>query len=737
MRWYYSKILKLYIDLDPLKLDKRVYDICEAFSIDYDYDTEKNICNIDFDDSRKLLEELGGQMLTLPQYWCLYEEAVSDGNTELLQSLTSDYFTEPLDRIYLSPHEFIDNPRIISKHEYDMGTVSRHDNQEYRPGWFLPDGNVDSQTGLPKNVNMHKNAKTAEWKFWTADLSVTKLDACFALRGYVTSVGRPSLDLGIPVDSKQPKQMLRECRTTPLTTYINVEYLSKIDSFIQKKVVLDTDGYAAGYKEFESLKSDKEWLNFLQSEDNETNILKELLLDKVGILNSSRTPNEDTLFKMVCHVDFLDYLKRLKPVLSNNINNKITFVIGHRNPDTDTVVSSLLEAYRNTLLYPDNIYIPIIQAESLPFEVRELLGDNISACLIFHSDNDYKEALKRDLYDYIFVDHNYQEDAQRSVSKIIDHHEVSDIAKAQNIPKTLKLVGSTTALVTLKYLGLEYNFDSSMLTIIYGAMLMDTENKVEHKMTTVDYQLYSYIENRITIDSDELYKRLSNKLISETDINILFNRDYKDFYNYGFAVIKTKDESIDKHIKEIVGLAKENNLKKSYPLTIVKIVIYNRDIDVIREIILFDKGITIPEQVIADVKNVITNSLELSFEHVKFIDAENSLTFYNIGKQLSRKKISTAIEMVIREYDTFIFMKSINKWVSRDFLCVNEHIKAGFPDIRYNSEGYINYCNYSEAKKLTKHLDYELLSLLDYWNVLRESKEIGDIRLENSLKHNK
>ena len=175
MRWYYSKSLNLYIDLDPLKLDKRVADAANSVDAAFDYDTEKNICNIDFDDSRKLLEGLGGQMLTLPQYWELYDEARSTDNSDLLESLTSDYFTEPLDRIYISECRYMDNPKILSGYKYDMQNVCEHESVACRPGWFLPDDNIDRKTGLPIRVNNRKNSKIAEWKFWTPDLSVTKL----------------------------------------------------------------------------------------------------------------------------------------------------------------------------------------------------------------------------------------------------------------------------------------------------------------------------------------------------------------------------------------------------------------------------------------------------------------------------------------------------------------------------------------------------------------------------------
>ena len=721
----------MYIDLDPLKLDKRVVDACENLNINYDYDTEKNICNIDFDSGRKLLKKLGGQMLTVHQYWELYNEAIETDNKELLHSLTSDYFTEPLDRIYFSPSEYIDNPTIISEYRYDKAEIKTHPENIYRPGWFLPENNIDMQTGLPIKVNNEKNTGNPEWKFWTADLSVTRLEGCFVLRGYVTSVGRPSLDLGIPSDSRQPKQMLRECRIQPVETEISTDFLLKINDFLLNDSEPDSS------VKLEEIKSEKDLTSFLQNEDNEINILKELLFDKIGyqICTGILSGNDSSI--KLSYSEFAEYIINRRNFWEIDANNKVTFVIGHRNPDTDTVISSILEAYRNTLLYPKNTYIPIIQSKSVPAEVRELLGNEICDSLISEHDDLYLKALESGLYDYIFVDHNYQQDAQKSVTKIIDHHEVSETAKAQRIPKTLMLVGSTTALVTLKFLGSGFTFDSEMLRMICGAMLMDTENKVEHKMTTLDSNLFSYIEQRTDICTSGLYKSLSNQLICETNIRALFHRDYKDFLNYGFAVIKTKDENIEKYIPEMLELAKANNKEKAYPFTVIKIVIYNHNIDVIKELMLFEKSTDIPDILIRDVKEVIKKSLLINFSNVKFTESETALSFSGIGKQLSRKRISTAIETVVRLYDEFKHIKSIDKWVSRDFLKINNRIKDNFPNIKYNPEDYINYINYREAKELTAFLEYEMLSLSDYWKVLKESKDIGDIRMEKSLKNGK
>jgi len=143
-------------------------------------------------------------------------------------------------------------------------------------------------------------------------MSVTTLDACFVLRGYVTSVGRPSLDLGIPVGSRQPKQMLRECRVSPLEYDISEDFLDKIDEYLEDTV------------EIGDIQSHKEWHPFLLSEDNEINIKKESVFDKLG---KSRLDQVTCPSNVVHYGDFLSYMRSLKHTLAANIDNKITFVI--------------------------------------------------------------------------------------------------------------------------------------------------------------------------------------------------------------------------------------------------------------------------------------------------------------------------------------------------------------------------------------------------------------------------
>jgi len=69
---------------------------------------------------------------------------------------------------------------------------------------------------------------------------------------------------------------------------------------------------------------------------------------KLTILNALSEQLNNKV-KQVNYENFVDFIKTSKARLDNTLKNKkdIIFVMGHKNPDTDTVISCLFEARRN------------------------------------------------------------------------------------------------------------------------------------------------------------------------------------------------------------------------------------------------------------------------------------------------------------------------------------------------------------------------------------------------------
>ncbi len=684
MKWYYSRRLRKYISLEPLKIDSNIINTAKENNIPLVWDDFGNIVNIDFDNARKLVSLIGGTMLSPNEYWTFYNELVRNNKTDVIDKLLSNQFTEILDRVYLRDGSYIDHPSIISKDNYD-GKRIFNNILVGRPGWILPE-DIDTKTGLPTKVR-GKGKTHGLIKYWSPDLNVTKCNACFPIRGYVTSTSCVSFDLGIPVDSKQPKQMIRMCLKTKPKSVLSENELRKLE------------------------------------EDKYYN--KGLTLVKKGKLGS----------KKLKYNDFKEYIKSIKEIFNDCIKNnkQIFLVMGHKNPDSDTVVSSLLESYRLHLLNKNknHIYIPLIQANELPEEIKLIVGTDLCNYLLYENNIDIKELLESGLVRIVFTDQNYQKEYQKYVVSITDHHIMSSelIDKEMTIPCIDKIIGSCSALITIKYAGSGFDVDSKLADIFYSGMLMDTENRVAHKMTELDKCTMDIMKSKSNIKDDNThYIKLMNELIKEKNLEKLYFRDYKKFFGFGFAVLKVKnfieEKDFNKNIKKAIEIAEEDNKRNNYYVSLIKIVQYNsEDLSVDKERIYYVFSKMATGSIKKKCIELLSKIIKVSFHSAKITINDDYMEISNTKKQISRKKIAPLIETVLKKEGQFVYYESISKWVSRDFLKMNDFIKKYPHKLETDNKDRICNLNYLEAKELCKYLKGHMLTLKEYWQVYYEAKE--------------
>lgn len=430
------------------------------------------------------------------------------------------------------------------------------------------------------------------WKYWSPDFSVTKNRPRALIRGYVTSVGKPSFDQGMPVDAKQPMQMVRECRRNPLEQPIKAEIINGAFDLLKQ--------YDSPEKQFDSvIKFLEDYGNlFKSSKQSVIYKIRERFFDLLGAMkikvlsenNKEILTKLDKASKKLSELDsrvfkyeeFSEFVKKSRSRLKEALGKKkdIVFVMGHKNPDTDTLISSLFESWRNHILDKEKItYIPIVQNYKIPDEVRRLLGNEISDAILLDKEEIYLEAKKSGLARWISVDQNREPEVQRYFISIIDHHIPSEISLLQDLPKTMEIIGSCTALIAQKMIGMGIYPDKPLAKILHGATLMDTENRVFHKMTDKDKTIMNYLKKLSGIENEDIfYSDLMSFLLNTNDPDVLFGRDYKEDWGFGFAVAKIKHGFGEqgKEIKEqligrAVNLAKQNNINKNFPLTILKI----------------------------------------------------------------------------------------------------------------------------------------------------------------------
>ena len=758
--FFYSPSTKLYIARKPLKIDSRVLRAAEKAKTKLNWNDEGRINSMNFDSCKKLLSALGSIMLSPIEYWGAFNDAKKLNDKDMINELMSNKYSEWLDRVYLREGNFIDHAKIIDKYQYS-GKKQKSIYPEGRPGWFNPEGNINKD-GIPIRVEANREKFATSWKYWSPYNSVTQLDALAPIRGYVTSVGKPSWDLGIPVDSRQPLLMIRECRKKPLEMPVKEEIMANANSMIKEFKNLESQG------KFEEIyKNIGDYFRFIKNhgalfkKSKEISIYKirEGLIDILGflkVLSFSKKEIKEELLSCINLVsetakgnysELKEFIKNCRQSLKDALEKKrgIVFVMGHKNPDTDTAISSVFEAWRNHLADKEGAYIPVVQDSKIPDEIRELLGNEISNGIILKNEEIYNKAKNSGLTRWISVDQNREPEVQKYFLSIIDHHAVSETAKNQDLPKTLERIGSCTALITLKLLGIGLNIDKETARILYGATLMDTENRVKPKMTPKDSLIMDYLKKVSETESDsEFYRTLMSYLLNTDDADVLFKRDYKEDWGFGFAVAKIKN-GIDYNgnilkkglLKKAVALTYQNNLSKNLPLTLLRITDYKEDNEIVnreRVYIIFNKASPQFKKAVFDLMEEI---VKFEFKGSKIKRGEDYIEFWGTGMQLSRKKTAPILEPIVKAFNEFFYSPSIKLWIKRDFLKKSKDVTDAEKKIKlkasFDEEKRVNYLTYPEARLLAEKLGFSILSLREYWNALNDAKTIKDIQMIESM----
>lgn len=769
--YFYSKSTGLYVSREPLKIDARIIKAASDCKLQLNWDDEGRINYISFYEALFLLQRLGATMLSMKDYWLVLRDAKEVGDEDMIKQLQSNRCAEWLNSIFENKEHVVTNLLISKQGEtYKYQGTKRGIQMPFgHPGWFNIE-DVDYETGLPGRVELNREKYSTSWKYWSfCDYSYVAT----AIRGWVTSVGKPSLDLGIPADAVYPALMLRECRKELLQPSIDHQVLEKMEGFISEYEVLTQK---EKHKEFYR----KRWYllpflsrfgkQFQKSQESRIYKAREKITEMLGMMRViAGRKNDPQTLKIIDKVarklsgvkksdisfeSFIAFVQNSRERLKEAVSSykTIVFVMGHKNPDTDTVVSALSESYRNYLLDgEETAYIPVIQGKRVPDETIRLLGEELSASILLSDELVYKEAANSGQARWIMVDHNKNNEIQRFAISIVDHHAPSEVALRQNISRTLEMVGSTTSLIVQKINGLGLNIPKDLARILYGATLMDTENRSELKMTTKDKLIMDDLKEVAKVENDnEFYQDLMSCLLNTDYAELLFARDYKeDWTFFGFAVAKVKRVFDDQGrvlkealLQKLVKLAKQNNTKKNLPLTIIKVVDYKEDHETInreRVYLVFNEGVF--PQFREVMFKLIMTVIDYTFKGKEKVKrTADFIEFWGTGDQLSRKRTVPILEPVVIAFNEYFYSVSTKLYVRRDFLKatkqVREAVKRCGIELSCDEEGRINNLNYGEAMKLLQALGFTAMSLKEYWNVLKDAQEVNDQQMVNHLESN-
>ncbi|KAK6330807.1 hypothetical protein TWF718_003006 [Orbilia javanica] len=680
--FFYDDTLGLHISYSPLLVSSKVLKAAQDVGVNVRWNDKGYISSISYNDARKLCKALDIYMMSVAEYMSLLQRA---------PQIASSHFAEWLSDTY-----------SFDQGEYLDSTGKGISQYTARPGWFDPMA-TDSE-GYPSGL-VDFNAPSM-WKFWSpGDPELVT----GAMRGFVSSSATCSLDLGIPVFAQHPMIMIRECYRKKFAAK-----KSPILSIWSRYNDLTLSRDDAGVRDFLlSLNLDN-----LRPEDtvDEFQAAKEheMLVDLRG--KRQLLTNDSDKMRIIGLLDMIDAFE-VAPGSSS------TFVLGHPNPDADSLVSAVFEAARRAILAKDKSETFFAWAESIPAEVRHVLGAPLSDKINL----DPQKPGPSD--NIILIDCQNIEDHQKhQVKGVIDHHILTEqfpyyVAVSQEVS------WSSTVQVYNKILGSNLELDGTTARILLEATRLEAEPELLKHMSVLDRMAIARLESIANAPSS--YAALMQVFTNSTNsARETFYKDYKQT-KFGFTVIKSS--SSDPQIIDYRKLAEINNEKEYLPLTIVKEVVYNEKFSTVeRETFhlvfndsFYDKGFR------AAVRNVIKCACRAFHEVTPLEPDINTIVIMHSLTQMPRLLIMPVIEEIVKEHLRFSFSHKLNRYVSCGFFSgkTSKYGEVG------ESEHVRCQLSYQKVKDLLQGSNNtSFMSLPMFWKAYHEFEALGDRHSLGSLR---
>ncbi|KAF5649810.1 DHH phosphoesterase [Fusarium tjaetaba] len=676
--FFYDSTLQLYISDKPLLISDRVLKAGERIGISVTWDDNGYVNKVSYKMAKGLSQELGSVLLTVQDFMGLAQRQPWAASQEFAEWLDDTYTLSQESTAMLDAKG---NPISVP---------------QARPAWFSLD-NIDGR-GLPTLLSEFPERDL--WKFWT--LGHRGFTAA-AVRSFVVSSGTCSLDLGIPQFARHSKLMVRECyRTKPATTQTSIDRLWP--DYLSKTLSRDD----------EAIRS------FLVSIDPEE-IVSHCLQDKF-ITERDQERLADLMGKKRLLLG--DY-QGLRPMTCETICKAIsapkasdmTYVTGHQNPDADSIVSSVFEATRRSLVYPEKPCVAWV--ERLPPVVETILGSDISARI--------RNTPKFEPHhDVVLVDcHRFDHGHQYQVRSIIDHHIITT-KFPYYVSISQEVSWSSTIQVYIKMLGSGLDVDQQTARILLEATEIEAEPHLMQSMSRIDQMALERLKS-LSHGSASYQDLMQLLLHSNVEVDP-FLEDYKESC-YGFAVLKSQ------RLTSYDERAMKNNVEKHLPLTVVKQVIFDgtmfdrlstEKISMHFNDRFYDKGFR------NAVKHVILSACAAFHGADNVTEDGFSVLVTNVPCQTPRLLLMPALEGIVKEHLRFFYSTTIGRFVSCGFYT---DITAVYG--RPGEETLPTTCMSFDHVKglLSKQENTSFLSLKQFWYVYHERQGLGDTVSLDSMRN--
>ena len=239
---------------------------------------------------------------------------------------------------------------------------------------------------------------------------------------------------------------------------------------------------------------------------------------------------------------------------SIDYGDAVTYVIGHKSPDADTIGTAMAYAH---LLRQLGINAKAVATAEVNQETRyaldfygleppEVISDAEGKQFVLVDHSEYSQAL------------DGMKDAR--VVGIVDHHGIGDIRNTERIAVISLPVGATATIVYQLYLDCNVGIPKDMARVMLMSILSDTKGMTSN-VTDLDRRAYDCLLSVAEIDDiAALYAGMKDAKASYEGMSPsqIYYLDYKEYlageYTFGIGDVYTNTEE---HLMELVKMVEE------------------------------------------------------------------------------------------------------------------------------------------------------------------------------------
>lgn len=245
-------------------------------------------------------------------------------------------------------------------------------------------------------------------------------------------------------------------------------------------------------------------------------------------------------------------------------------VIGHKNPDTDSIVSSIVFAD-----FLKKVKKPILGFSDFKIKPARAGFLNKETKLVLNYFKQKPPVLINNLKnkDVVLVDHGeFNQSAegigQANIVGVLDHHKLGGIKSASPIFYRSEPIGSTSTIIAKMFLENNLSFDKKTAGLLLAAILSDTLKLTLSTTTNEDKEIVKILAKISKEDINKLAQKIfeAKSDIKNVSMGELVSRDYKEYdggeISFGIGVCETVRPKEIKEKKEEIFYALKKLKKK-------------------------------------------------------------------------------------------------------------------------------------------------------------------------------